>query len=227
MISARHAPGGGTRPPSGPPTWLAQPTLSFYAIACPFGGAVTAARLALDATSASIAASPPVRSSLEPPACAQLRSAVLAAEGLWRERVLADASLRGQGATFAAVVLAGGHAVVAHLGDCRVHQIRNGKVHRKTIDHVLASSTGRRVLARGIGLDSNPHVVPWDIEIDDVFLLSAGVHEVVTDNELLEVLGTSVDFAEAACRLLDLASLRAARDDLTVLIAMPAVVDAG
>ncbi len=124
-------------------------------------------------------------------------------------------------------MLAGGHAAVAHLGDCRVHQIRNGKFHRKTIDHVLVSSTGRRVLARGIGLGSNPHVVSWDIEIGDVFLLSGGVHDVVTDNELLEVLGTSVDLAEAACRLLDLASLRATRDDLTVLIAMPAVVDAG
>lgn len=227
MISARRAPAGGTRPPGGPPTWLAEPTLSLYAIACPFGGAPTAARLALDATSASIAAPPPVRSSLEPFECAQLRSAILAAEVLWRERVLADASLRGQGATFAAVMLAGDHAAVAHLGDCRVHQIRNSRFHKKTIDHVLASSTGRRVLARGIGLDSNPHVVSWDIEIDDVFLLSAGVHDVVPEEELLEVLRSSVDFIDAANRLLEIASLRTTRDDLTVLIATPAVLDAG
>jgi len=227
MTPARHALGGGTRPPHEPPTWLVRPDPQLYAIASPLGGSTLAARLALEATSASLAASPSVRSTLERFECAQLRAAILSTEAPWRESVLADPSLRGQGATFAAVFLAGGHASVAHLGDCRVHQVRNGKLHRKTVDHTFLSDRGRRGLVRGIGLDSNPEVVSWDVMNDDTFILTAGVHDVVSDDELLEVLATSPDFVAAVARLLEIASLRGARDDLTVLLARPAVANAG
>jgi len=76
-------------------------------------------------------------------------------------------------------------------------------------------------------LDSNPEVVSWDVMNDDTFILTAGVHDVVSDDELLEVLATSPDFVAAVARLLEIASLRGARDDLTVLLARPAVANAG
>ena len=47
-----------------------------------------------------------------------------------------------------------GRAAVAHLGDCRIHQIRNGRFLRVTHDHVLHQE--RRIVLRGIGMGSNP-----------------------------------------------------------------------
>ena len=218
---ARVALGRGTEPPGELPTWLVEPDLHLYAIASPFAGSTLAAHVALEATAASLAASPPVTSTLERRECAQLRTAIVSAEARWFERVAADPSLHGQGATFAAVFLAGGHASVAHLGDCRVHQIRDSQILRKTADHTAQTSSGRRALLRAIGLDSNPHVVSWDAKDEDTFLLTAGVHDLMSEHELLEVVQTSPDPAHATARLLEVASLRGARDYLTALIVRP------
>jgi serine/threonine protein phosphatase PrpC len=134
-----------------------------------------------------------------------------------RISVAADGSLRGVGATFAGMFLTQDRVAIAHLGDCRVHQIRQDQFLRRTADHRIADPRHRRIITRGFGMNSNPEVVSWDMNLRDVFLLTGGVHDLLTDDELLLAV-LQLDPRNAARAILDLAVSRGAAGCQTVLI---------
>jgi len=218
-MSGRKALGlvGGAKPPGDVATWIARPNLGFYAVATPIGASFVGALFALDATSKALEQPEPLPARLEPAHCARLRSAVLNTEAAWAKRVHADRALRGTGATMASILFDVERVAVGHLGDCRVYQARKGRFIRQTVDHRLADLQHRRVIVRGIGLGSNPEVVSWDAEPGDCFLLSGGVHDLVTDEELLALL-LALSPPLAAQQMLSLATARGAIDCQTVLI---------
>lgn len=208
---------GGTNPPGGEQNWIARHDLGFFAVAGPIGRSSRAAAFALKETAERLANVDVTRSSLEPASCGRLRSAILGADALWAERVRANEQDRGLAAGFAGIVLSAGLAAVAHLGDCRAYQLRQRRFIRQTTDHRLEDSRHRRVITRAFGMGSNPEVVPWELKPGDVFLLTAGVHEIVTDEELLAaVLATAPEHAIRS--ILDVASSRGGTDNQTVLV---------
>jgi hypothetical protein len=50
--------------------------------------------------------------------------------------------------------LAGRHAAIIHVGDCRVYRVRNGQIERLTDDHARPNSDGTSALTRTIGGDA-------------------------------------------------------------------------
>lgn len=182
---------GGGRPPDGPKLWLSDLARGLFAVASPLGTSTRGASFLLDALEMSH--EPDTRqsnASIEDPEAAWLRRVILAAQKDWAAAVEGEPRLKGVGATASVVTLAHGYAVVGHLGDCRVHQIRNNRLLRRTQDHLQPArdvTRGREVnvLVRGFGMDSNPEIRIWDTRPDDIFLLSSGFCGVLTDDEIV------------------------------------------
>lgn len=209
---------GGARPPNGEMTWVARRDLGFFAVTAPLGASPAAAAFALVSTSEALAeVELPPSSTLEPKHRARLRAAISRADAMWTERVKTEQHNRGIGAAFAGVLFDADQVAVGHAGDCRVYQARQGHFIRQTVDHVLFDARERRVVVRGIGLGSNPEVVSWPTEPGDMFLLTAGVHEHLTEAELLAALG-EWPRQRAPETILDLAMSRGATDHQSVLL---------
>jgi serine/threonine protein phosphatase PrpC len=150
-----------------------------------------------------------------------------------------DPSLAGMGTTVAAVLLEEreGLASVCHVGDSRVYRIRAGRIEQLTEDHSLAqqlfrdgkisaqeakTSPHRHVLTQALGVSPvvQPTVRVEELRKGDVFIIcSDGVHGVVEEEEILNVLVREGSALQKACdALIDLANARGGRDNSTVII---------
>jgi serine/threonine protein phosphatase PrpC len=211
---ATFADGG---PPDDPRLWICRPRDGFFAIACPLGVGTEAATFALERIGAVQTNNTAPAGNVEHPRVAALRRSIIGADAAWRAISRADAALDGSGATLAILSLVDAQAVVAHLGDCRVYQLRDGHVIRETADHVQEatarpSGVAVRAIVRAFGMGANPEVNAWDVELGDVLALSAGVHHFVSVAEMVSMLRRHLHFAAAAAELIRLARDRGALD---------------
>ncbi|MEJ7832831.1 MAG: MerR family transcriptional regulator [Nocardioides sp.] len=106
------------------------------------------------------------------------------------------------GTTLTALWFTGGQAVSAHIGDCRLHRIREGQVERLTRDHTLVAALVEEGKLTEGEASAHPHrallnralaaTAPGeadirlsDVSVDDRFALTSdGVHSVVGVGEL-------------------------------------------
>lgn len=197
--------------------WFARPDLHLFEVSSPTGASPVAASFALRAAASALEAGSPPRSTLERAECAELRAAITAAEAGWREQVRNDPTLGAVDATLAALWLRRDRAAVAHLGDCRVYRLRGGQVSR-TNDHTAPRSPHGRLLLRTFCLGGNPEVMAWDIAEGDVFFLSAGVHDVLSDDELSAHLASTAGPNEIISALLARVALTPVKRPPTALI---------
>ena len=167
----------------------------------------------------------------------RLRAAVLAANEQLARRIAGDAHLSGMATTLSAMLLAGQRVVVSNVGDCRAYLIRNGTMTQITDDH---SWVAEQVRAGALTIDA-ARMHPWrsvvtraltgfaPLEIDvveletqpgDLLLLcSDGVHSVVSDEEMLQLLGRQDDDLARRCRaLVDQANAHGGPDNATALL---------
>lgn len=151
------------------------------------------------------------------------------------ERSAADPLLHGMGTTLSGILLHGGSAWIAHVGDSRVYLLRDGRITLLTEDHSLVQeqmkagiltpeearhSHLRNIITRSVGFEAS---VPVDIREEpiqegDLFLLcSDGLSNLVEDDEILE-------FAESQppellpSTLIELANARGGDDNITALV---------
>ncbi len=145
---------------------------------------------------------------------------------------------RGMTTTLVAVLVGGGTAFVAHVGDSRAYLIRNGSIRQLTEDHSMVNelvrsnqmsredavkSRYRNVITRAIGL--HPTVQPdlLTVEIlpgDRLMLNSDGLSDVLPE-DLLCRLGSLPDMEEASDALLDETLNRGAPDNVTLVLLQP------
>jgi serine/threonine protein phosphatase PrpC len=167
-------------------------------------------------------------------ACRLIEGAVQAATYMVFALSELDREKSGMGTTISALLLLGGYAVTAQVGDSRIYQIQNGRVTQITEDHTLISwqlkqglitpeeakrSPHRNVITRAVG---NRDYVEVDTgllalaEGDRFLLCSDGLHGYLREEEiaLLTFLG-----AEAAVtRLIELANERGGKDNITAIL---------
>jgi protein phosphatase len=144
--------------------------------------------------------------------------------------------LRGMGTTCVALLISrDGSSWVAHVGDSRAYQLRNGELHPITGDHSAVAELQRRgmitaaeaevhprrnELLRSIGVepDVEVEVNPVEIAQGDQFLLcSDGLSGVVRDPEIAAVINERSP-AESVRVLVDSANARGGPDNITVMI---------
>ncbi len=151
--------------------------------------------------------------------------------------VESDHSLQGMGTTLTAMLWAGPHVALIHIGDSRAYLLRNGELFQITHDHTLvqslvdegritvdeaASHPQRSLLLRA--LDGRGEVEPdislREAQVGDRYLLcSDGLSSVVTAETIHQVL-TQVEDPQAAVRqLIDLANRGGGPDNITCVMA--------
>jgi PPM family protein phosphatase len=141
----------------------------------------------------------------------------------------------GMGTTVVALLVTADGIVCAHVGDSRIYRLSEGGVTQVTRDdswvaaleaqgvsmRELAAHPMRHVLTNVVGAREHVdvHVVELAKVDGDRFLLcSDGLHEVLGDDDLREILGAAPDVAAAAERLVSAALERGSRDNVTALV---------
>jgi protein phosphatase len=165
-----------------------------------------------------------------------LQSSIEASRTQVHAGVEADPSRRGMATTLTAILTDGLRFGLAHVGDSRAYLLRDGGLHQLTHDHTLvqalvdtgritpeeaAESPMRHVVLQAIDGDSvpTPDLVWLDLrEGDRLLLCSDGLTDLVSDADILQLLGVS------SRRLATTGLVRAAldaggRDNVTCVVA--------
>lgn len=141
----------------------------------------------------------------------------------------------GMGTTLVALLVADGRVVCGHVGDSRIYRWSDGVLTPLTRDDSWAAALAaegvatdglakhpmRHVLTNVVGArDSvDVHVTELAAGAGDRYLLcSDGLHDVLTDADLQDVLGAEADVAAAAERLVRMALDRGTRDNVTAIV---------
>ncbi len=136
--------------------------------------------------------------------------------------------------TVVALVLAGHHATIGHVGNSRAYLLRGGELRRLTNDHsfvaeqirqgiILASEARRHPMrsriSRALGtpqadaMDVGEHALTSG---DVLLLCTDGLHDVIEDEEIRKAI--SDDLEKSAHRLVDLANAGGGPDNITVAL---------
>ncbi|GAB2989318.1 MerR family transcriptional regulator [Saccharothrix stipae] len=140
------------------------------------------------------------------------------------------------GTTLTAVVLSGSRLGLVHVGDARVYLLRGGALFRITHDHTVVRSLidegrlteeeavshpQRSMLVRALhGKEVEPDLALHDALPGDRYLLcSDGLHTVVPEADLREVLASADEPEDATRRLVELANGAGGPDNVVCVVA--------
>ena len=147
-----------------------------------------------------------------------------------------DARLAGATTTLVAAVITESQATIAHLGDSRAYLYRDQLLHRLTADHSLlrvlidtgtveaadaAAHPARGVITRHVAM--KPPALP-DASVvtlmpgDRLLLCSDGLHGVLTDTVLGQILDSRSDPNEACTALIAAANDAGGPDNITAVV---------
>lgn len=167
-----------------------------------------------------------------------LRAAVVQANAKIFARADDSRAHRGMGTTIVAAAFhkQRGELHVAHAGDSRCYRLRAADLIQLTRDHSLVSDAllerpdlspadlaylPRNVITRALGIgptvDVDLRIEP--VQVGDVFLLcSDGLHGLVSDEEMVDILHDHPILTEACAALVELANAAGGKDNITVVL---------
>jgi PPM family protein phosphatase len=196
------------------------------------GGGEVASRLAIEILESSFKDAPE-----KWPTAKKLRRAVQDANLRIYNMGITVPELRGMATTLTATAVVGSSLVTAHVGDCRLLRLRDGKLTQLTKDHswvaeqvqygLLSPSQARvhpkrNLVTRSLGkeLIVSIDIVSTEVCDGDALLqCSDGVHALLEENDLASVLREHAP--DAACRLLiEQAIAAGGKDNLSAQIAI-------
>ncbi len=139
------------------------------------------------------------------------------------------------GTTLSVLVLYGGYALTAHVGDSRIYRLRNDVLEQLTVDETMAQLSLEMGLLRPDDIPDHPlgHVLTQALgegleevhtrveraKIGDIFLPSTdGLHDSVADDEVKEILRINPAGQQACDRLIEAALERGGKDNMTVIV---------
>jgi eukaryotic-like serine/threonine-protein kinase len=149
---------------------------------------------------------------------------VLSATNSWlhRQSELQYVSDRGMVSTISAVVLKSAMAHVFHAGDSRIYLLRGRDIEQLTTDHRLRVSREQEYLSRAMGISPNLEIDHRAVELeagDYLIFTTDGVHDVVRDSQIANIVRTEPDDLGAAARqVVAAAYAKGSADNLTCQI---------
>lgn len=139
------------------------------------------------------------------------------------------------GTTLSAMVLTKDMALIAHVGDSRIYRLRDGNLEQLTEDHTfeqLFSKKGiltlqeasthpmRHVMTQAVGqgIEEIYHRIE-EIKRDDTFLMcSDGLHDMLSDSEIKDILFNKFTIREKCSRLVARALEMGGKDNVTIIV---------
>ena len=158
------------------------------------------------------------------------------ANALILETAKGDPRKRGMGTTFTGMLLFGGRIAIAHVGDSRAYLLRGPRFESLTEDHSwvaamvqagamtpeeAATSARRNQILRALGVEEHVQVDTRLAlaEPGDVYLLSTdGLHGVLDEDAIADVLRAEHDLTRAAQRLIERALDAGGPDNVTTVL---------
>ena len=145
--------------------------------------------------------------------------------------------MAGMGTTCTALAIVGNEAWAAHVGDSRLYLVRGNDIYQLSEDHTVIQELvrqglltteaaehheDRNVLLRAMGTKPELSIMRWpepmDVREGDSFLLcSDGLHDLVSDSEMLAVVKGSSP-GDACRKLILMAKERGGYDNITVAV---------
>ncbi len=166
-----------------------------------------------------------------------LAAAVAAARNTLHDMSVSDPAVEGMGTTLTALLWAGAHVAVCHIGDSRAYLLRDGDLYQITRDHTLiqslvdegrlspaaaANHPQRSLIMRALqgSTDADPDLAMHEALLGDRYLLcSDGLTDVVGDEAVHGVLSTVPDADQAVNQLIALAIRNGGPDNITCIVA--------
>lgn len=165
-----------------------------------------------------------------------LQRAVLSAHQLVYQRGMREADKEGMGTTLDVLVVAGGEAFVAHVGDSRTYLIRDGRCNQLTTDHTYAQarviqgemtveeaqvSEYRFVLINAIGVSPDVGVEINHLQLrgeDRLLLCSDGLHDYFLEDEEIATVLSDVAVESSLRTMVEVAKERGGSDNITGVV---------
>lgn len=125
---------------------------------------------------------------------------------------------RGYVCTLSALILKQQQAHIFHVGDSRIYRIRDHEIELLTHDHRVWLSSREHYLSRALGADYRIEIDYRNIELKekDIFLLMTdGVYEFVTDQQLLDLTLIDADLNQLAKAFVEKALEQGSDDNLS------------
>jgi serine/threonine protein phosphatase PrpC len=139
------------------------------------------------------------------------------------------------GTTLSVLSPSDGNALIGHVGDSRIYRLRNNCLEQLTEDDTMAQLSVEMgylsvqeavdhplnyalTQALGQGVDE-VHTREEDVKCGDIFLLSTdGLHHMISDEEIKEILQSGPVDWEPCRRLVDSALEKGGKDNVTVIV---------
>ena len=128
---------------------------------------------------------------------------------------------RGYVCTLSALILKQQQAHVFHVGDSRIYRIRDHEIELLTHDHRVWLSSIEHYLSRALGAGYRIEIDYRNIELKekDIFLLMTdGVYEFVTDQQLLDLILVDADLNQLAKAFVEKALEQGSDDNLSLQV---------
>jgi len=151
-------------------------------------------------------------------------------------RARSDPSLYDMGTTICMLAFMDDRVITANVGDSRIYRICDGAIEQVSQDHSLVAERIRageldplsqearmlsNILTRALGMDR----ITVDITIEtlikgDLYLLcSDGLSDMISEQDMAEIVSDNQDLQLACVRLIDLANRRGGNDNITAALA--------
>ncbi len=141
-----------------------------------------------------------------------------------------DPALAGMGCTLICCLIYGYHAHLCHVGDVRGYHLRGDKLEQIGTDHSLVAEqvgeseeeVANNIITRCIGVPASPgpdyNHVPLKGK-DQILICSDGLWNMVSDEEIQEILMQESDGCHETCEaLIDAANSAGGNDNVTVVL---------
>ena len=129
------------------------------------------------------------------------------------------------GTTAALLAVTESKLIAANLGDSRIYRIRNGRIKRISIDHLAkAPAKGKAPLSQFLGIPDDvfqicPAISELSYRNNDLFLIcSDGVTDMLSDDEIRNIIVTSKSIKEAADSIYSAAMENGGTDNITAIV---------
>lgn len=150
-----------------------------------------------------------------------------------------DPSKTGMGTTVVAVTIVGHYAYIANVGDSRLYLLNSDGIVQITKDHSLTAEMVRmgrltkeeainhpnkNIITRAVGIGDFVTIDFFDVELDEntqILLCSDGLSNMVSDDEMYQIVRSSQNIEEAGEKLVDLANDNGGVDNISVIIVEP------
>ena len=155
-----------------------------------------------------------------------------------REEAQQFADFAGMGTTLVAALVTGKTAIVVNVGDSRCYHITQSDIYRVTVDHSVVqlmvdrgeltaeearTYPGRNVITRAVGTEQMIQSDLFQVRLErgEALLLSSdGLHDQLDDQEILYEVVHGPDPNNCCQRLLEIADMRGAPDNVTSVLVL-------